>query len=78
MIFMHGLGDTAMGFFPMFAAQGGNRLTPLNSKIILPTAPKASVTCNGGTKMNSWFDFYKLEFGNIGDATNEKVWEHIN
>ena len=78
LIFMHGLGDTAMGFFSMFADQGDNRLTPLNCKIILPTAPTAAVTCNGGAEMTSWFDFYRLEFGKISNATNEKVWAEIN
>ena len=53
---------SAMGFFPIFANQEQNRLTPLDCKIILPTAPHTAVTCNGGKEMNSWFDFHRWKF----------------
>ena len=30
-------------------------------KFILPTAPKRSITCNGGAVMNGWYDIESLQ-----------------
>ena len=57
MIFMHGLGDSAEGFRPVFGA--GGPLSGLKGvKVVLPTAPIRKVTLNGGIEMTSWFDIY--------------------
>eukprot|EP01061_Rhynchopus_euleeides_P003955 TRINITY_DN13245_c0_g1_i1.p1 TRINITY_DN13245_c0_g1~~TRINITY_DN13245_c0_g1_i1.p1 ORF type:complete len:255 (+),score=87.44 TRINITY_DN13245_c0_g1_i1:104-766(+) len=57
MIFMHGLGDTGMGWEdPMQMIQA--RIPGL--KVILPTAPKIPVTLNGGMRMPAWYDIRGL------------------
>jgi predicted esterase len=56
LIFMHGLGDSAEGFFPFFI--DSNRPIPNKMKVILLNAPQAKVTINGGMVMNSWYDIY--------------------
>jgi phospholipase/carboxylesterase len=56
---MHGLGDSAEGFLDVFEHQ--NRPVPEDMKIILLTAPQASVTVNGGMRMNSWYDIKSFE-----------------
>jgi len=40
LIFFHGLGGSAEEQLKYFANQPENRITPLNMKIVLPTAPK--------------------------------------
>ena len=59
MIFLHGLGDSAEGFEDVFNKK--NRPPcPKNCRIVLPTAPHAPVTCNGGAYCTSWFDIFTL------------------
>ena len=58
LIFLHGLGDSSMGFFDFFADQP---MVPKTCKVILPQAPRKPVSCNNGYVMNSWFDIYNLE-----------------
>ena len=80
LIMMHGLGNSALGCFPIFADQGETRITPLDCKIILPTAPVAVLTYNG-VSTNSWFDFLRFEFDVTKESpenANEKVWEQIS
>ena len=61
LIFLHGLGDSAMGFFDVFSdPQNQFNLTPPNCRIVLPTAPVQPVTLNQGYEMNSWFDVFNL------------------
>ena len=60
LIFLHGLGDSAEGFSDLWGGWSQHKLTPRTCRIVLPTAPKAAVSCNNGYKMNSWFDIYKL------------------
>ena len=49
LIFLHGLGDTAMGFLDMFEdTENELQLTPPNCRIVLPTAPTQAVTINDG------------------------------
>ena len=57
LIWMHGLGDTSEGFADMFTSY---KLVPETCKVILPTAPKRSVTCNGHSVMTSWYDIKSL------------------
>jgi phospholipase/carboxylesterase len=57
-IWLHGLGDSADGFLPVFK---GSKIFGTNTKIVLLTAPIRAVTVNGGMKMNSWFDFRNVE-----------------
>ncbi|KDE04249.1 hypothetical protein MVLG_05277 [Microbotryum lychnidis-dioicae p1A1 Lamole] len=56
-IFSHGLGDSAAGWYP-FAQALAPRFKHV--KWVLPTAPTQPVTLNGGMPMNSWFDIRSL------------------
>ena len=56
-IFSHGLGDSCDGWVSM--ARDWARKLP-HVKFIVPTAPKAPVTLNGGMRMNSWYDIVDL------------------
>ena len=67
LIWMHGLGDSAMGFVDFFDRD--DSLVPLNTKVILLTAPEMEVTLNNGYIMNSWFD---QEFGKNGGFVVKK------
>ena len=63
LIIMHGLGDTADGFFDV--ANMWSRSLP-HVKFILPTAPTTPVTMNMGMAMPSWYDIAGLD-----ERTNE-------
>ncbi len=55
LVWMHGLGDSAEGFLDFF--YNSDPLLPnKNTKVVLLNAPFVAVTCNGGMKMNSWYD----------------------
>ena len=56
LIFLHGLGDSAKGFEPIF--EEGGPLNFPNLKVVLPTAPIKPVSLNNGYKMNSWYDIF--------------------
>lgn len=52
-IFAHGLGDSAAGWAPL--AQALSRKPQFaHVRWVLPTAPVAPVTANGGYRMTSW------------------------
>ena len=53
LIFLHGLGDSADGWYQTFLEES---LNLQDSKVILLTAPIAPVSINGGMKTTSWFD----------------------
>lgn len=53
LILMHGLGDSAEGFYDM--GQSINNQYP-HIKVIIPTAPSRPVTINGGAIMPAWYD----------------------
>ena len=57
-IFMHGLGDSASGWYDIFLEE---KLNLEDAKIILLTAPIAPVGINGGMQMTSWFDISQDE-----------------
>lgn len=60
----HGLGDTADGWaslMPMLAVP--------DTKFILPTAPRRSITLNGGMGMNGWSDIIGLD----ADSPEDRV-----
>ena len=56
---MHGLGDSAQGFLPVFADPRANPVT-LDTKVVLLTAPSKPVTINGGMIMPSWYDILSI------------------
>jgi len=56
LFFMHGLGDSADSFVPVF-----EQFSPKDYKIVLLNAEVTPVTLNGGMKMPSWYDIYSLE-----------------
>lgn len=60
LIWLHGLGDTAQGFFPIFSSN----LNPCfpTTKIVLLTAPIRPVTINMGMSFHSWYDIRDLRF----------------
>lgn len=55
-IWLHGLGDSAEGFLPIFEERD---ILP-DCKVVLLTAPKQPVTLNGGYVMNSWYDIERI------------------
>lgn len=57
-IFSHGLGDTAAGWYPV-ARELSSQFKHV--KWILPTAPNQPVTINNGHAMPSWFDIKSLD-----------------
>lgn len=65
LIFLHGLGDTGMGW-----AGALNTIRPAYMKVICPTAPVAPVTINGGMTMPSWYDIRSL---NASDEDREDM-----
>jgi len=56
LIFLHGLGDTGMGW-----AGALNTIRPDYLKVICPTAPMLPVTLNGGMSMPAWYDILSLD-----------------
>jgi phospholipase/carboxylesterase len=61
LIFMHGLGDSAMGYQDFFDSE--YKPVPNRMKVVLLTAPRAAVTINGGMVMNSWYDIKNFQRG---------------
>ncbi|KAL9647641.1 hypothetical protein ABK040_015131 [Willaertia magna] len=56
MIWLHGLGDTYDGFSEMM-----KYIIPSQMTCILPNAPIRPITCNGGMRMNGWYDIISLD-----------------
>jgi len=61
-IFLHGLGDTGMGW-----SMGMEEIRRDDIKYLCPSAPIQSVSLNMGFEMPSWFDIKSLEAGNSVD-----------
>lgn len=59
LIWLHGLGDSAEGFYDLFDSPQDP--TPEKTKIVLLTAPLRQVTINGGYVMTSWYDIKSLD-----------------
>jgi phospholipase/carboxylesterase len=59
LIWMHGLGDSAYGFYDIFL-DPKLQVVPAGCKVILPTAPERPTTLNNGYVMNSWYDIVSL------------------
>ena len=57
-LWLHGLGDSGKGWEAEMVKLG--MLAPW-IKFILPTAPRRSITCNGGAVMNGWYDIESLQ-----------------
>lgn len=60
LIWLHGLGDSPLGFTDFFTLPQ----SPLNigARVKLLHAPINPVTLNGGMKMPSWYDIKSLSF----------------
>ncbi|KAG9311876.1 Phospholipase/Carboxylesterase-domain-containing protein [Chiua virens] len=58
-IFLHGLGDTGLGWRP--AVEMIKSELP-HVKWLLPTAPTRSITANMGMQMPGWFDILSFDF----------------
>lgn len=69
LIFLHGLGDTGMGW-----AGALNSIKPDYLKVICPTAPMLPVTLNGGASMPAWYDILSLD----ENDTNREDMEGVN
>jgi len=65
-IFLHGLGDSGMGWKPV-GEMLSNHLPYL--KWIFPNAPNKAVTLNGGTRMPAWYDILGLNQSAPEDET---------
>jgi lysophospholipase-2 len=65
LIFMHGLGDSPMGWSNL--EQTLPRLKPnlsnANIKYVFPAAPTIPITINGGMSMPGWFDLFDWPIG---------------
>jgi predicted esterase len=57
-ILLHGLGDTAAGWFDTVKHELAPKLR--DTRWILPTAPTRPVTMNGGMPMPAWYDITSL------------------
>lgn len=56
-VFLHGLGDTPAGWASQLKAFGRRLKT---THFLLPCAPEAPCSCNGGMKMTSWMDLLEI------------------
>lgn len=55
-IWMHGLGDSSAGFRDVFRSM----LVLPDTRIVLPNAPTRPITCNGGMRMQGWYDIRSI------------------
>ena len=60
MIFLHGMGHTATDLLECFMF---DRICPTECRVVLPTAPKAKLTCSDGNEMHIWYDIQKVGEG---------------
>jgi predicted esterase len=65
-IFMHGLGDTCVGWVDAVTEFWAPSLPYV--KFILPSAPERPITLNGGMHMPGWYDIRSLS----GDRAKER------
>lgn len=73
-IFLHGLGDTGMGWAPVM-----DMVKEAHLKYVCPHAPVQAVTLNGGMQMPSWFDIRSLDAsGNEDEAGIKKAAESVH
>lgn len=68
LIFLHGLGDTGLGW-----SAGFEEIRAPHVKYICPNAPVNPVTLNGGFRMPSWFDIRSLSFSGSEDEEGIKT-----
>jgi len=73
LIWLHGLGDSAEGFFPVFSSEM-NPCLP-TTKIVLLTAPIRKVTINMGMQFHSWYDIRDLQFDEASFEKNINLQE---
>lgn len=68
-IWLHGLGADGHDFAPLVKQWG--LAESLNTRFVLPHAPRRPVTLNGGVLMRAWYDLYGLDFG--GDEDEQGI-----
>ena len=64
-IWLHGLGDTAQGWYGAMGSLG----LPDTTKFILPTAATCPISINAGMPMPGWTDIYGLDANSPEDAS---------
>lgn len=74
LILMHGLGDSADGLSDL-GEFWSSKLPYL--KVVLPTAPRMSVTLNGGMLMNAWYDIVGLDNADRDNDTCEGITDSV-
>ena len=69
LVWLHGLGDTAEGFLPVFKAR------PLHEglKYVLLTAPMREVTANFNMRMPSWYDIKDFSVRKMNPQVTESA-----
>mmetsp|Transcript_13367 Transcript_13367/g.14993 ORF Transcript_13367/g.14993 Transcript_13367/m.14993 type:complete len:231 (-) Transcript_13367:21-713(-) len=67
LIWCHGLGDTAAGFYDVFS-NADNTIVHASTKVILLTAPTRAVTINMGMEMPAWYDYKKIAFQSLDEC----------
>jgi predicted esterase len=70
LFFMHGLGDSADSFVPLF-----EEFSPKDFKIVLLNAENRKVTINGGAIMPSWYDILDLSKRDESAISKKDVFE---
>jgi lysophospholipase-2 len=63
LIFLHGLGDTPLGWSELELMLPGMKPRLKDIKYIFPPAPTIGITINGGMQMPGWFDIYDWPIG---------------
>ena len=66
---MHGLGDSAEGFLPLFQTYH----FMINCRVVMLTAPHRPVTLNYGQKMNSWYDIISIDKREMNSEVTESA-----
>ena len=78
LIFLHGVGGSGSEW-----ARFLQKVVPPNTKLILPSAPKASVDLFAGREMSSWYNMYSsyssnlLEVKNMADLFHRIIQEEV-
>jgi len=71
LIFLHGAGGSGDEWSSFL-----QDIVPSKTKLILPTAPKATVAMFGWMEMNSWFNMYSTYASNIPEVKNATIMIH--
>lgn len=63
LIFLHGLGDTPMGWSSLEQTLPSLKPRLAKVKYVFPPAPMTEITINGGMRMPGWFDIFDWPIG---------------